>query len=113
MEQITTLWFVFRIKDGDVLNCSMATLSRESARQRMLDVAENDIDDDTVWYRLQKYYYPGILNKGQRIHIVVRSDDVNYYALMIESVVDQFALIPAYIQDNEDDYWIEDIEITE
>jgi len=113
MAQITTLWFVFRLKEGDILNCSMATLNRDAARQRMLDVAENDIDDDTVWYRLTKYHYQGILNAPTKIHIAVRLEDMNFYSLRIEAVTDQYAVMPSYIRDdeNEDDFWVEEVEI--
>jgi len=111
-QQITTIWFVFRIKEGDILNCCLATLNRESARQRLIDVAENDIDDDAVWYRLHKYHYQGLLNVGQTIHIVVRAEEINFYSLNIEGVTDQYALIPSHIRDNDDDFWIDNVNIS-
>ena len=110
---MATIWLVFRVKDGDLLSCTMATLSRDKARERLLDISENDIEDDDVWYRLSRYDHSDPLIGGvNKIHIAVRWTDTIMARLEIEAIVDQYGMFQPHITENEDDYWIDDIELT-
>jgi len=111
--EITTIWFVFTVTDGDIMNCSIAALDREVARNRLLDVSDNSIDDPRVWYKLVKFHYTGVLVRGRKIYFAVRwSDASEMERLDLEVVVDQVELLPSHVRQNEDDYWIDDIVLT-
>lgn len=105
-----TIWFVFRVKDGDILNCLIATLSRDAARSRLLDVSENDIEEEDAWYRLARYEYLGAsLNK---VNIAIRWTESLITRLEIESVTDQYDMLPEHVLDHGDDYWTDEIDLT-
>jgi hypothetical protein len=107
---MATIWLVFRVKDGDILNCLIATTNRDTARQRLLDVSENDIDEDDAWYRLARYDYLSVL--PNKLHIAVRWTESIMTRLEIESIADQYEMLPQHVTDNEDDFWIDDIDLT-
>jgi hypothetical protein len=110
---MTTIWFVFRLKESDVLNCTIATLSRDAARQRLLDLAENDIDSSDTWYRMTRYESPDpLLRNANNVHIAIRWTQSLLEKVEIEGVADQYVMLPVHVQEHEDDYWIDDIELT-
>ena len=110
---MSTIWLVFRVKDGDLLSCTMATYSWDKARGRLLDISENDIGEDDVWYRISRYDYPeGVVGSLNKVHIAVRWTDSIITRLEIEAVVNQYEAFQPHILENEDDYWIDDIDVT-
>jgi hypothetical protein len=91
----------------------MATYSWDKARGRLLDISENDIGEDDVWYRISRYDYPeGVVGSLNKVHIAVRWTDSIITRLEIEAVVNQYEAFQPHILENEDDYWIDDIDVT-
>ena len=110
---MASIWFVFRVKDGDILSCTIATLSRDAARQRLLDISENDIEEDDAWYRLARFDHPDpLMRNANKVHIAVRWTESLITRLEIEAVVDQYGAFLPHVLENEDDYWLDDIELT-
>jgi hypothetical protein len=109
---ITTLWFVFQLRDGDILNCCLATTERQQAVERLMEVAETNAEDDAVWYRLTKIFYSGSLSPGTTLHLAVALDPCSncIETLDLQYVVDQFELLPQDVRDDDNDkYWVDDI----
>lgn len=112
---ITTLWFVFKLRDGDVLNCCIATMDRQQAVDRLIEVAEENAEEDGVWCRMVKYFYSGSLSPGTTLHLAVLLDQGSncIESLDLQYVVDQFELFPQEVREDDNDwYWVDDIAIT-
>ena len=112
---ITTLWFVFQLREGDILNCCIATTERQQAVERLTEVAESNLDDDSTWYRLTRIYYGGPLNSGTKLHLAVALDPIAGVteSLDLVHVVDQFEMLPQDVRDDENEkYWVDDVVVS-
>lgn len=110
--ETATLWFVLTLMDGDILRVRTLTKSRMVAIESMVNNAENDIDLQNTWYKLVRYdYFGDAVGAGSTVRVVINlvSETAVLDELKVEGVYATQDPLPQHIDDNEDDYWIEDI----
>jgi len=83
------LYFVFSIRDDDILNCRMATYSRQKAEDECLVVLRGN-DEDNNWVRI--VHFPCKFSTGTRVWVSLE-DHGETTDVEIVSVVDQEELI--------------------
>ena len=88
MSPAAPLYFVFTIRDDDILNCRMATYSRQKAEDECLVVLRGNDEDN--WARIVSC--PCNVSTGTRIWVSLE-DTEDTTDLEIVSVVDQDELI--------------------
>jgi hypothetical protein len=88
MSPDTSLYFVFTIRDDDILNCRMATYSRQKAEDECLVVLRGNDEDN--WVRIVSF--PCNFHIGTRVWISLE-DTEESTDVEIVSVVDQEELI--------------------
>ena len=82
------LYFVFTIRDDDILNCRMATYSRQKAEDECLVVLRGNDEDN--WVRIVSF--PCNFHIGTRVWVSLE-DTEESTDVEIVSVVDQEELI--------------------
>jgi hypothetical protein len=82
------LYFVFTIRDDDILNCRMATYSRQKAEDECLVVLRGNHEDN--WVRIVSF--PSTFHIGTRVWVSLE-DNEDTTDVEIVSVVDQEELI--------------------
>ena len=110
--ETATLWFVLTLIDGDILRVRTLTKSRMVAIESMINNAENDIDLQNTWYKLVRYdYFGDAVGAGSTLRVVLNlvSETAVLEELKVEGVYPTQDVLPQHVDDNEDDYWIEDI----
>ena len=108
----TRLWILLMLTDGDILRVRTATTSRMVALESMVNVAENDIDERNVWYKLMRFDYFGEqVYQGSTVWVVFNlvAETAVHEDLRIQGIYATQGDIPPEINENDDDYWIEDI----
>ena len=88
MSPAPSLYFVFTIRDDDILNCRMATYSRQKAEDECLVVLRGNDEDN--WARIVSF--PCTFNTGTRVWVSLE-DTEETTDVEIVSVVDQEELI--------------------
>lgn len=86
MSPATPLYFVFTIRDDDILNCRLATYSRQKAEDECLLALQNSNN----WVRILSF--PCTFHTGTRVWISLE-DNEETTDVEIVSVVDQEELI--------------------
>lgn len=110
--ETTTLWFLLTLADGDILNVRTLTSKRMVAIESMVNNAENDIDLKNTWYKLMRYdYFGDAVGAGSTLWVVfdLIAETAVHEDLRIEGVYATQADIPQHVNDNDDDYWIDDV----
>ena len=95
---MSPLYFVFTIRDDDILNCRMATYSRQKAEDECLAALQNGNN----WVRIISF--PRTFQVGTRIWVSLE-DNEETTDVEIVSVVDQEELI------SQGAGWVEDLVI--
>ena len=88
MSPASPLYFVFTIRDDDILNCRMATYSRQKAEDECLLVLRGNDEDN--WVRIVSF--PCNVHTGTRIWVSLE-DTEDTTDVEIVSVEDQEELI--------------------
>ena len=88
MSPDTSLYFVFTIRDDDILNCRMATYSRQKAEDECLVVLRGNDEDN--WVRIVSF--PCTFYDGTRVWVSL-ADTEDTTDIEIVSVEDQEELI--------------------
>jgi len=94
------LFFVFTIRDNDILNCRMATYSRQKAEDECLVVLRGNDDDN--WVRIVSF--PCTFYTGTRVWVSLE-DNEDATDVEIVSVEDQEELI------SQGAGWVDDVVI--
>jgi hypothetical protein len=103
MSPVAPLYFVFTIRDNDILNCRMATYSRQKAEDecRIVLVALRGNDEDN-WVRIVSF--PCTFSTGTRVWVSLE-DNEEATDVEIVSVEDQEELI------SQGAGWVDDVVI--
>jgi hypothetical protein len=88
MSPVSTLYFVFTIRDDDILNCRMATYSRQKAEDECLVVLRGNDEDN--WVRIVSF--DCTFHTGTCVWVSLE-DTEDTTDVEIVSVVDQEELI--------------------
>ena len=100
MSPASPLYFVFTIRDDDILNCRMATYSRQKAEDECLVALRANHGDN--WVRIISF--PHTFQVGTRVWVSLE-DNEETTDVEIVSVVDQEELI------SQGAGWVEDLVI--
>lgn len=106
--QTTHLWMVLTLEEGDILNCRILTLNKDTALDTLAGVAEND-NKNTLWYKLIHFEADGVFYSEDTTYIVIKIEDDGRIEVL--GIYDQYEMIPEQIRHNELAYWIEDLEV--
>jgi hypothetical protein len=106
--QTTHFWMVFTLEEGDILNCRIMSINKDTAMDTLAGVAEND-DKKNLWYKLVHFEADGVFYTEDTGYVVLKIKDDG--RIDVVGVYDQYEMIPEQIRDNELDYWIDDLEI--
>lgn len=106
MIQTTPMWLLFVVEEGDILNCRVVTTNKETALDSLINVGQGDVTP-AAWYKLIRFEADGVFCPGMVAHVVVHMEDSHIRIICIR---DQYEMIDYQIRNN-DDYWIDDIEI--
>ena len=98
--EMSPLYFVFTIRDDDILNCRMATYSRQKAEDECLSALRGNHGEN--WVRIISF--PRTFQVGTRIWVSLE-DNEETTDVEIVSVVDQEELI------SQGAGWVEDLVI--
>jgi hypothetical protein len=100
MSPVAPLFFVFTIRDNDILNCRMATYSRQKAEDECLLALRGNDDDN--WVRIVSF--PCTFYTGTRVWVSLE-DNEDATDVEIVSVEDQEELI------SQGAGWVDDVVI--
>ena len=110
--ETTTLWLLLTLADGDILRVRTITTSRTVALESMVNNAENDIELQNTWYKLMRYdYFGDAIAAGSTLWVVFNliSESAVLDDLKLEGIYGTQDEIPQHVDDNQDDYWMEDV----
>jgi len=110
--EMTTLWFLLTLADGDILNVRTATSSRMVALESMINNAENDIDEVNKWYKLMRFdYFGNQVAAGSTLWVVfdLTAETAVHEDLRIEGVYATQGDISQHVNEHDDDYWVDSV----